>query len=73
MQAFADAALAGGEAAVTLHDGSRAVLMGLAAHRAIETGRPVLWTQMLDEFEAQKDRYHFFLIQAMVRASLSGD
>ena len=36
---------------------SKAVLMGLAAHRSIDTGRPVLWSEMLDEFEAARAQY----------------
>jgi myo-inositol 2-dehydrogenase/D-chiro-inositol 1-dehydrogenase len=51
VNAFADAALQGRPPTVTLSDGSKAVLMGLAAHRAIETGQPVLWSDMLREFE----------------------
>eukprot|EP00964_Phaeocystis_antarctica_P123168 scaffold86816_cov58-Phaeocystis_antarctica.AAC.7 len=31
--------------------------MGLAAHRSIDTGRPVLWSEMLDEFEAARAQY----------------
>ena len=40
---------------VTLSDGYKAVLMGLAAHRAIETGRSVEWSDMIAEFEAARD------------------
>ena len=36
---------------------TKAVLMGLAAHRSIDTGRPVLWSEMLDEFEAARAQY----------------
>ena len=28
--------------------------MGLAAHRSIDTGRPVLWSEMLAELETAK-------------------
>ena len=31
--------------------------MGLAAHRSIDTGRPVQWREMLDEFEAARAQY----------------
>ena len=51
VRAFANAALQSDRPAVTLHDGSRAVLMGLAAHRSIATGQPVLWSDMLAEFD----------------------
>ena len=40
--------------AVSLNDGSKAVLMGLAAHRSIDTGQPVLWADMIAEFEREK-------------------
>ena len=36
---------------------TKAVLMGLAAHRSIETGRAVPWREMLDEFEAARAWY----------------
>ena len=52
--AFARAALDSKAPTVTLHDGTRAVLMGLAAHRSIASGMPVLWSDMLAEFEAAK-------------------
>lgn len=56
VRAFATAALTRQAPAVTLNDGSKAVLMGLAAHRSIETGQPVLWSDMLAEFaEARKE------------------
>lgn len=48
---FTDAARRGSAPAVTLSDGSKAVLMGAAAHRSIDSGRPVLWSEMLAEFE----------------------
>ena len=51
VSAFAKAALTQQEPTVTLADGSIAVLMGLAAHRSIETGQPVLWNDMLSELE----------------------
>ena len=57
LQAFARAALRGEPPAVGLRDGSKAVLMGIAAHRSIDTGRPVLWREMLDEFEAARAQY----------------
>ena len=41
---------------VTLTDGYKAVLMGLAAHRAIDSGQPVLWSDMLAEFERERSR-----------------
>lgn len=49
--AFADAVAAKREPTVSLNDGTRAVLMGLAAHRAIDTGMPVLWSDMMAEFD----------------------
>ena len=55
---FTEAALRGGaEPEVSLDDGTKAVLMGLAAHRSIETGRAVPWREMLDEFEAARAWY----------------
>ena len=39
------------------HPGSKAVLMGLAAHRSIELGRPVLWSEMLAEFDAARAQF----------------
>ena len=54
LSAFARAALSGDAAAVPLSDGSKAVLLGLAAHRSIETGQPVLWSDMLDEFSTAR-------------------
>ena len=54
VKAFADAALGALPPTVTLGDGSKAVLLGLAAHRSIDTGMPVMWSDMLAEFgEAQ--------------------
>lgn len=53
---FAAAALAQAPPEVTLRDGSKAVLMGLAAHRSIETGQPVLWSDMLAEFSAELEQ-----------------
>ena len=50
LRAFTDAALEQGSPAVTLADGSKAVLLGLAAHRSIASGQPVLWADMLAEF-----------------------
>ena len=35
-------------------DGTKAVLMGLAAHRSIDEGRPVLWDEMLAEVAAAR-------------------
>ena len=52
VKAFAGAALAARPPTVTLSDGSKAVLLGLAAHRSIATGRPVLWEEMVAEFDA---------------------
>ena len=51
VRAFADAVASGQGPAVTLSDGSKAVLLGLAAHRSIATGQPVLWSDMLAEFD----------------------
>ena len=56
VRAFADAALQAQPAAVTLADGSKAVLLGLAAHRSIESGMPVLWSEMMDEFGAAREK-----------------
>ena len=54
VSAFAAAALGQRSPAVTLSDGSKAVLIGIAAHRSIDSGKPVLWSDMLAEFaEAQ--------------------
>ena len=39
---------------MTLSDGTKAVLMGLAAHRSIDEGRPVLWDEMLAEVAAAR-------------------
>jgi len=52
VQAFANAAQHQLEPAVTLTDGTQAVLLGLAAHRSIATGQPVLWKDMRAEFDA---------------------
>ena len=52
VKAFAGAALAARPPTDTLSDGSKAVLLGLAAHRSIATGRPVLWEEMVAEFDA---------------------
>ena len=42
---FTQAALhAGQPPEVSVSDGTKAVLLGLAAHRSIDTGRPVLWS-----------------------------
>lgn len=49
--AFAEAVANQREPTVTLSDGSKAVLMGLAAHRAIDSGMPVLWSDMIAEFD----------------------
>jgi len=57
LRAFARAARHGEPPAVGLRDGSKAVLMGLAAHRSIDTGQPVLWRDMLDEFEAARAQF----------------
>jgi len=54
VNAFADAALGALPPTVTLEDGSKAVLLGLAAHRSIATGLPVLWSDMLREFDEAK-------------------
>jgi len=54
VSAFAKAALAEQPPQVSLNDGSKAVLMGLAAHRSIDTGKPVLWADMIAEFEREK-------------------
>ena len=51
VRAFAGASIHAQSPTVTLSDGSKAVLMGLAAHRSIATGQPVLWSDMLAEFE----------------------
>jgi len=40
---------------VSLHDGSMAVLMGVAAHRAAATGQVVLWSDMMAEYEAARE------------------
>jgi hypothetical protein len=56
VSAFADAALGALPPTVTLADGSKAVLLGLAAHRSIATGQPVLWKDMLDEFSDAQAR-----------------
>ena len=57
VQAFADAALGARPPTVTLNDGSKAVLLGLAAHRSIDTGVPVLWSDMLAEFSEAQARF----------------
>lgn len=52
LRLFTEKAMEGGGAEVSLHDGSMAVMMGLAAHRSIESGAPILWKDMLREYEA---------------------
>jgi len=54
LRRFTDAALDGRPPDVTLSDGTKAVLMGLAAHRSIDEGRPVLWDEMLAEVAAAR-------------------
>ena len=51
VRAFADAVLQTRDPTVTLSDGSKAVLLGLAAHRSIDTGMPVMWSDMIGEFD----------------------
>ncbi len=52
---FTRAALAGSPTAeVSVRDGSLAVLMGVAAHRSIASGAPVLWSELLAEFESHR-------------------
>ena len=58
VRAFADAALQQKPPTVSLADGSKAVLLGLAAHRSIDLGRPVLWSEMLEEFGEAQERVH---------------
>lgn len=55
VRAFADAVREQRAPTVSLNDGSKAVLMGLAAHRAIESGQPVLWQDMLAEFNEARE------------------
>ena len=55
--AFAAAVRAAAPPTVTLADGYKAVLMGLAAHRAIDSGQPVLWSDMLAEFEEARAQH----------------
>ena len=55
VRAFASAALAQQPPTVSLSDGSKAVLMGLAAHRSIDSGQPVLWSDMLAEYSSALD------------------
>jgi len=51
VRAFTTAVHARTPPTVSLSDGSKAVLMGLAAHRSIANhGQPVLWSEMLAEF-----------------------
>lgn len=52
VRAFAGAALSKRPPTVSLADGSKAVLLGLAAHRSIASGEPILWSDMLAEFDA---------------------
>ena len=53
VRAFTEAVLSGQQPMVTLSDGTKAVLMGLAAHRSIaKDGQPILWSEMLEEFDA---------------------
>ena len=54
LRRFTDAALDGRPPDVTLSDGTKAVLMGLAAHRSIDEGRPVTWDEMLAEVAAAR-------------------
>ena len=50
---FVAAVADGAPPAVSLADGSKAVLMGIAAQRSIARGgAPVAWSEMTDEFEA---------------------
>jgi len=44
--------IVGGAAEVSLEDGAKAVLMGVAAQRSIETGEIVIWKDALREYEA---------------------
>ena len=56
LRRFTDAALDGRPPDVTLSDGTKAVLMGLAAHRSIDEGRPVTWDEMLAEVESARPK-----------------
>ena len=49
--AFTRAVRSGSAPEVSLRDGAMAALMGLAAHRSISSGQPVLWKNMLAEYE----------------------
>jgi myo-inositol 2-dehydrogenase/D-chiro-inositol 1-dehydrogenase len=51
VRAFTAAVLGRLPPTVSLSDGSKAVMMGLAAHRSIESGQPVYWRDMLHEFD----------------------
>lgn len=57
LQAFCDAALAGGPPPVSARDGTMAVVMGVAAHASLDTGRAVAVADILAEGE--KQRAHF--------------
>ena len=52
VRAFTAAVLDQSPPTVSLSDGSKAVMMGLAAHLSIETGQPVYWQDMISEFDA---------------------
>lgn len=52
---FASAIRGEAEAEVSLADGSLAAMMGMAAHRSIASGMPVLWDDLLQEFGRRKD------------------
>ena len=52
LRRFTDAALAGGKPEVSLRDGAMAAMIGIAAQRSIERGAPVMWAEVLADFEA---------------------
>ena len=59
LRSFVSACTSGGATppAVSLADGSAAVMMGVAAHRSIERGgAPVQWDEMLAEFAAHREK-----------------
>lgn len=47
---FCDAVRSGSTPDVDVHDGLRSVLVGVAAHRSIDDGRPVAISELISQF-----------------------
>jgi hypothetical protein len=53
LERFAKASLTpGAQPEVSLEDGAVAVMMGIGAQRSIESGLPVLWRDLMEEYRA---------------------